>query len=148
MFKSKKFSFSSSLSYTLCVSYVIGKRYHSLLTAQWFSSSFSFSYSEAVHRVVPRRHKVRGEEAERHDHEEPRKKLRLRHEEMLLEPQIRDFTIDQINGRIIILSPPSVIYVYDRDGNFLLSKDLKVSSFEKISTQGNYIICNTKHLTS
>ena len=63
-------------------------------------------------------------------------------------PQIRDFTIDKINGRIIILSPPSVIYVYDMDGNFLLSKDLKVSSFENISTQGNYIICNTKHLTS
>lgn len=62
-------------------------------------------------------------------------------------PQIRDFTIDQINGRIIILSPPSIVYVYDMDGKFLLSKDLKVSSFENISTQGNNIICYTKHLT-
>lgn len=62
-------------------------------------------------------------------------------------PQITDFTIDKVNERIIILSPPSIVYLYDLSGKFIMSKDLKISSFENISTQGSNVICYTKHLT-
>lgn len=62
-------------------------------------------------------------------------------------PQISDFTIDKINERIIILSPPSIVYLYDLSGKFIMSKDLKISSFENISAYGSNIICYTKHLT-
>ena len=58
-----------------------------------------------------------------------------------------DFTVDQTNGRVVILSAPSKVYIYDLQGQFIKSKDLgKAYCWSVTSTDDGYV-CSTNHRT-
>jgi hypothetical protein len=61
---------------------------------------------------------------------------------------IDDFTIDKENERIVILTYPSTIYVYNLDGKYILKKRLS-SDFMlwNIASYKDGFVCSTNHLT-
>ena len=61
---------------------------------------------------------------------------------------IEDFTIDEKNNKIIILAFPSTAFVYDMQGEFLLSKKLDNNTLLwNIISNDNGYICTTNHMT-
>lgn len=60
---------------------------------------------------------------------------------------ISDFTIDKEGKRVVILSAPSVVYVYDLNGNFQQSKELSKSTIWNIVNCSEGFIASTNHLT-
>lgn len=62
-------------------------------------------------------------------------------------PNISDFTIDEEKRNLVILSGPSRIYVYDLEGNFLVSKDLGKSYIWNIISTKDGFIGSTNYLT-
>lgn len=60
--------------------------------------------------------------------------------------QIVDFTIDETNDNIIILTHPSIIYCYDKEGKFLYKKDLDCGSlFSIVNYKDGYLISNNNN---
>ncbi|MDR0560663.1 MAG: 6-bladed beta-propeller [Prevotellaceae bacterium] len=60
---------------------------------------------------------------------------------------IEDFTIDEEQQRVIILSYPSAAYIYDMNGNFIQKKSLSSSLFWNICSYGDGFVCSTNHQT-
>ncbi len=58
---------------------------------------------------------------------------------------VSDFAIDKTNNRVIILDAPSKIHIYDLSGKYLLSKDLKESSFWNIVWHNNEFVLTTNN---
>lgn len=61
--------------------------------------------------------------------------------------RIRDFCVDKINHRVILLCDNSVVMVYSLSGEFSLQKRLSRSVFENIASLDGYILCTTNHHT-
>lgn len=62
-------------------------------------------------------------------------------------PSIADFTIDEQQKRIIILSAPSRVYAYDLNGKFQFSKEISKSLIWNIICTKDGFIGTTNHLT-
>lgn len=60
---------------------------------------------------------------------------------------IQDFTIDEENERIAILSLPATVYMYDLSGNFLFSKKIGEILFNNICSTPEGFVCSTNHNT-
>ena len=58
---------------------------------------------------------------------------------------INDFTIDKANRRIILLTHPSTIFVYDLNGKFLMSKKLTDATLWNIEYYKDGYLCSTNH---
>lgn len=58
---------------------------------------------------------------------------------------IEDFVIDKENKKLVILGYPSIVYVYDLDGNYILQKKIMSSPVWKICSYENGFICSNNH---
>lgn len=61
---------------------------------------------------------------------------------------IEDFTIDEENNRIVILTYPSTVYIYNMDGDFIFSKKIEDNSLLwNIINYPKGFVCSTNHQT-
>ncbi len=58
---------------------------------------------------------------------------------------IEDFTIDEENKKVIILGFPSLVYVYDTDGKFIMQKNILPSPVWRICNYKDGFICSNDH---
>lgn len=62
-------------------------------------------------------------------------------------PSISDFTIDRERGRVVVLSGPSKVFVYDLNGAFLYDKEICESLLWNIVGYKGGFICSSNHYT-
>lgn len=58
-----------------------------------------------------------------------------------------DFTVDKENGRVVILSAPSQVYIYSTEGTFIESHKLGKAYCWNITDTETGFVCSTKHCT-